>query len=68
MESGCWTAYCGQSDAPEATNFGMYYCSDCPTCNVPQPGSCRWCNHDSGQWYPAEVCTCDGYQNLACGA
>ena len=68
LESGCWTAWCGASDAPEATNFGTFYCSDCSTCRE-DGGQCQWCNHDTGQWYPAEACTCDPeYHDVACGA
>jgi hypothetical protein len=65
--NGCWTAYCGASADPDATNFGTYYCMDCPTCRVPGAGQCQWCDHTAGTFYPQEVCNCGAYEDLACG-
>ena len=68
MTGGCWTAYCGQSGAATATNFGTYYCADCPTCTELAGGLCHWCNHDTGNFYPTEPCSCGAqYLNVACG-
>lgn len=64
--NGCWTAYCGNSADPDATNFGSYYCIDCATCRVPSSGQCQWCNHTTGLFYPQEVCACGAYEDLAC--
>jgi hypothetical protein len=65
--SGCWTAYCGASASGNATNFGTFYCMDCATCHQPGGGTCQWCNHTSGTWYPQDVCACGGYLDLTCG-
>ncbi len=68
MGGGCWTPYCGQSADPNATNFGTWYCMECSTCHVPAGGTCQWCNHATGLWYPAEAgCACGAYEDLACG-
>lgn len=64
--NGCWTAYCGASANPDASNFGTYYCMDCATCSVPGAGQCQWCNHSNGLFYPADACACGTYENLAC--
>ncbi|HET6582478.1 MAG TPA: hypothetical protein VFG69_03500 [Nannocystaceae bacterium] len=67
-EGGCWSAYCGESDAAAARNFGTYHCVDCSTCETPSGGMCHWCNHDTGNWYPAEACSCGAeYENAVCG-
>lgn len=55
---GCWTAWCGETMAEFAVNFGTYYCIDCVTCQEPTAGMCRWCNHDTGNWYMADACAC----------
>jgi hypothetical protein len=68
MTGGCWSAYCGQSAAATATNFGSYYCADCPTCTELAGGLCHWCNHDTGNFFPTESCSCGAqYLNVACG-
>jgi hypothetical protein len=64
--NGCWTAYCGNSANPDATNFGSYFCMDCATCRVPGAGQCQWCNHTTGLFYPQEACACGSYEDLAC--
>jgi hypothetical protein len=64
--AGCWTAYCGASGDTSATNFGTYYCVDCPTCHVPSAGQCQWCNHTTGTFYPQDACACGTYEDLAC--
>ncbi|MEM6295973.1 MAG: hypothetical protein AAGA54_32170 [Myxococcota bacterium] len=64
--NGCWTSHCGSSTNADAVNFGTWYCFDCTTCNVPSPGMCRWCNHDTGNWFPAESCACGSFEDLAC--
>lgn len=64
--NGCWTAYCGNSADPDATNFGTFYCMDCATCRSPAGGQCQWCDHTSGTFYPADACACGGYEDLAC--
>jgi hypothetical protein len=48
---GCWTPYCGQSDAAEAVNFGTWFCFECSTCHVPSGGSCA----------------CGGFEDNVCG-
>jgi hypothetical protein len=63
---GCWTPYCGNSADPNATNFGTYYCMDCPTCRVPSAGQCQWCDHSTGIFYPQAACSCGSYEDLAC--
>ena len=63
---GCWTAYCGASDAPTATNFGTYYCSDCATCNTPGAGQWQWCNHKTGTWFDPAVGNCGANEDLVC--
>jgi hypothetical protein len=66
-DDGCWTAYCGSSDAPDAHDFGTYYCVSCSTCNTPSNGMCRWCNRETGSWYPAESCSCSAeHLDFAC--
>lgn len=66
--AGCWTAYCGNSGSADAANFGSYYCMDCPTCSELAGGQCHWCNHDTGNFYPSEVCACGAqYLDAACG-
>ena len=66
LDGGCFTAYCGQSDAPDAHDFGTYYCVSCSTCNVPSAGMCRWCNRETGNWYGADSCGCGDHLDLAC--
>jgi hypothetical protein len=67
LDGGCWTAFCGQSDGPDAFDFGSYYCVSCSSCNVPSAGMCRWCNRDTGNWHQAESCTCSAeHLDLAC--
>jgi hypothetical protein len=66
-DNGCWTAYCGNLDDPNATNFGTYYCYDCANCNTPAAGMWRWCNHTTGNWYDAAMGTCPAAsEDLAC--
>ncbi|MEZ4385741.1 MAG: hypothetical protein R3A79_30760 [Nannocystaceae bacterium] len=65
-DGGCWTAYCGSSNAENATNFGTYFCASCSTCHVPAEGMAQWCNHDSGNWYEPEVNTCGMWKDLLC--
>lgn len=65
--NGCWTAYCGNSGAGDATNFGTYYCMDCPTCRAPSAGNCQWCNHTTGTFYDQAACFCGTFEDLACG-
>ena len=64
--SGCWTAYCGNSADPNATNFGTFYCMDCATCRSPGAGECQWCDHASGNFFPADACACGSYEDLTC--
>ena len=64
--TGCWTAHCGSSNNALARNFGSWYCFECTTCNVPAAGQCRWCNHTTGNWYPADSCPCGSFEDLAC--
>ncbi len=65
--NGCWTSHCGSSTNPDAVNFGTWYCFECTTCHVPSPGSCQWCSHDTGQWFPAESgCSCGGFEDVVC--
>ena len=67
-EGGCWTAYCGESQTAGAFNFGTYHCVDCSTCGVPSGGQCHWCNHDNGNWFPTEACSCGAeFENAVCG-
>ena len=65
-DGGCWTAYCGSSDSAKATNFGSFYCSDCSTCNTPAANMWQWCNHGTGNWYPAESGNCGANEDLVC--
>lgn len=65
--NGCWTAYCGNSGASNATNFGSYYCVHCPNCNAPSAGQCQWCASSTGTWYPQDSCACGSYKDLVCG-
>lgn len=64
--SGCWTAYCGNSGDASATNFGTFYCTDCSTCRSPAAGQCQWCDHVSGTFFPADACSCGGFEDMAC--
>jgi hypothetical protein len=64
---GCWTAYCGQATGAGITDFGTYHCVDCPTCEE-IGGNCQWCNHTTGNFYPAEACSCGAqYLGAVCG-
>lgn len=66
-DGGCWTAYCGVLNNPKAHNFGTYYCFDCANCHEPAQGQWQWCNHTSGNWYPAEAGgPCGGSKDLVC--
>ncbi|MCA9659889.1 MAG: hypothetical protein KC486_16210 [Myxococcales bacterium] len=66
-DNGCWTAYCGSSDSPEATNFGTYFCVDCENCTTPEDGMVQWCSHQSGVWFPAAAGACnDTYKHQVC--
>ena len=67
-DSGCWTAYCGQSNDPKAKNFGgNFYCMDCNNCHEPQNGFWQWCNHSAGTWYPAEAGgPCGSFKDVVC--
>lgn len=65
--NGCWTPWCGQSASADAVDFGSWYCMECSTCHVPANGQCQWCDHGTGNWYPAEVCSCGSFEDLACG-
>ena len=64
---GCWTPHCGQSDAAEAVNFGTWFCFECSTCHVPSGGSCQWCDHATGNWFPPGSCACGGFEDNVCG-
>lgn len=64
---GCWTAYCGSSNSPDATNFGTFYCSDCSTCHV-NGNQVQWCNHTTGNWYPPDAGSCGMYLDKVCPA
>ncbi|MEM6293019.1 MAG: hypothetical protein AAGA54_17215 [Myxococcota bacterium] len=57
-DDGCWTAHCGNSNHPDARNFGTWFCFECTTCSLDGDGACQWCSHDSGRWYPANSCDC----------
>ena len=64
---GCGTAYCGSLDDPDyATNFGSYYCYTCSNCHVVGGGQVQWCEHATGDWYPADVGACGSYEDLVC--
>ena len=64
---GCWTAYCGSASGAGIADFGTYHCVDCPTCEQPSAGQCHWCNHDTGNWYPQEACSCGAqYLDAVC--
>lgn len=65
-DSGCWTAYCGQSADPDATNFDSFYCVDCANCNTPVAGMWQWCNHTAGTWYQAEPGNCGANEDKVC--
>lgn len=65
--TGCWTAYCGNSADPNATNFGSFYCMGCSTCRVPGAGQCQWCDSASGTFFPADTCGCGAFEDLSCG-
>lgn len=64
--NGCWTAYCGNSGAA-AVNFDSFHCMDCATCRSPAAGSCQWCDHDGGTFFPADSCACGTFEDLSCG-
>ena len=65
---GCWTAYCGSMSGDGIFDFGTYHCIDCSTCEEPGGGQCHWCNHDTGNWFPQEACSCGAeFLDLACG-
>jgi hypothetical protein len=65
---GCWTAYCGSAQGEGVHDFGTYHCVDCSTCGEPGGGQCHWCNHDTGNFFPQEACSCGAeFLNLACG-
>jgi hypothetical protein len=66
LEGGCWTAYCGTSESASATNFGTYHCMDCPTCTEPAAGQCRWCDHDTGNFFPTGSCVCGADLDAVC--
>lgn len=64
---GCWTAYCGSMSGDGIFDFGTYHCVDCSTC-AEDGAQCHWCNHDTGNWFPQEACTCGAeYLNAVCG-
>lgn len=64
---GCWTPWCGQSDAAGAVNFGTWFCFECSNCHAPAPGQCQWCDHATGLLYPMAACGgCGAYEDLAC--
>jgi hypothetical protein len=64
---GCWTAWCGTSSSPDATNFGTYHCVHCANCNTPSAGNWRWCSSASGTWFPQEPGTCaSSSEDLVC--
>ena len=65
--NGCWTSHCGTSSDADAVNFGTWHCFECTTCDMPAAGQCRWCNHSTGNWYPADSCACGAYEGLSCG-
>lgn len=64
---GCWTAYCGSMSGAGIFDFGTFHCIDCPTCGTTDGGQCHWCNHDTGNWFPAEACECGEFLDAACG-
>lgn len=66
-DGGCWTAYCGAGQGDGVFDFGTYHCVDCSTCGTTDGGQCHWCNHDTGNWFPAEVCECGSYLDAVCG-
>ncbi len=63
---GCWTAYCGTSNAAGVTNFGTYYCSDCANCNTPSPGMWQWCNHKTGNYFSPASGSCGANEDIVC--
>ena len=65
--NGCWTSHCGNSADADAVNFGTWFCYECTTCDVPASGQCRWCDHATGNWFPADSCACGSFEGLACG-
>lgn len=65
-EAGCWTAYCGSLNSPDAANFGAYYCMDCANCHEPSPGQWQWCNHATGNWYAPAAGMCGASKDLVC--
>jgi hypothetical protein len=65
--NGCWTPYCGESSASDATNFGTYFCVSCSTCREPEAGTCSWCELATGQWYPTDPgCECGEFLGAVC--
>ena len=68
---GCGTAWCGQSTAAKATNFGSWYCLRCVNCNVPAAGTCQWCDHfengGTGEWFSSASCFCGSDEHNTCG-
>jgi hypothetical protein len=66
-DGGCWTAYCGSAAGDGVFDFGTYHCVDCSTCGTTDGGQCHWCNHDTGNWFPAEACECGTYLDAVCG-
>lgn len=67
-DGGCWTAYCGESMAAGAFNFGTYHCMDCATCREPGGGTCQWCDHDTGNFFPTAECVCGAeFLDVSCG-
>ncbi len=64
---GCWTPYCGESTAANATNFGTYFCVSCETCREPGADQCSWCDQATGTWYPADAgCACGDWLGDVC--
>jgi hypothetical protein len=68
-EQGCWTAYCGAANSPDAIDFGTFHCVDCSTCREPDGGGCQWCNHDTGEFWPVDpACPCTmEHHDAVCG-
>lgn len=67
---GCGTAWCGQSTATKATNFGSWYCLRCVSCQAPASGMCQWCDHfedvGSGEWFSPDGCSCGADEDNVC--
>lgn len=64
--NGCWTAYCGESNDADATNFGTYHCIDCNNCHKTPENLVQWCNHSTGNWYPPDAGGCGGFLDAVC--